>query len=133
MYIFVSVNCTCTRKSSCKDWALFIYLLLQGIKLHQTNDGSIVATRLGYTDVIVQGHRDPLNHCLSEGVVVQRGRLEYNRPMKVRTPVTQNPASVYLPLCNTVHGDLFCDTHFTNHIPCPLQSPYPMNWVTSQP
>ncbi|XP_064596835.1 myosin-IIIa-like [Liolophura sinensis] len=55
----------------------------KGIKLHQANDGSIMATRLGYSDVIVQGHRDPQNHCISEDVVVQRGRLEYNRPLKI--------------------------------------------------
>lgn len=70
---FLSLS-NCLKKS---------WLDFQGIRLYRESDGSITATRLGKNDVIVKGHKDPANHCLSADVILNDGRLPYEQNVKV--------------------------------------------------
>ncbi|XP_052251496.1 unconventional myosin-X-like isoform X2 [Dreissena polymorpha] len=55
----------------------------QGIKLTKESDGSVVATKLGKNDVVVKGYDDPANHCLSGEVILNQGRLQQDKPVKI--------------------------------------------------
>ncbi|XP_052761642.1 myosin-IIIb-like isoform X2 [Mya arenaria] len=55
----------------------------KGLQLTKEPDGSVSAMRLGKNDVIVQGYRDPANHCLSGEVIVREGRLPYEQSVKI--------------------------------------------------
>ena len=62
-----------------------VFIPVQGVTLYKDSEGSIWAKRLSRYDVIVKGHDDPGNHCLSADLVLQNGHLPYQQQVKVRS------------------------------------------------
>ena len=55
----------------------------KGVKLIKDSEGNVLAQRLTKNDIIVKGYKDPADHCISEEVIQQMGRLNNDYPLKV--------------------------------------------------
>ncbi len=55
----------------------------KGVKLIKDSEGNLLAQKLTKNDIIVKGYKDPAEHCVSEEVIQQLGRLNNEYPLKV--------------------------------------------------
>ena len=55
----------------------------KGVKLKKDAEGSIYASKLTKSNVIVKGHMDPSQHCISKEIIENMGRLT-DKPLKVK-------------------------------------------------